>query len=119
MAAPQEKTVISADGTSIYAIAAGNPAKPALVCVHGFASTSFAFHKQFANSALLENVFLVAYDGRGNGRSDKPEEAAAYDGRRLAEDFQAVCEAFGVHRPVVLGWSLGGEYVHDICSVLA
>ena len=104
----QTKTVTSADGTRLHALAAGDPSKPALVLIHGFASSSFAFRAQFANQKLLARVRLVAYDVRGNGRSDKPVEPEAYEGKRLAEDFKAVCDAFGVVRPVVLGWSLGG-----------
>ncbi|GJE99196.1 alpha/beta hydrolase [Phanerochaete sordida] len=118
MNAPQHRTVVSADGMRIYAVAAGDARRPALVCAHGFASTSFAFSKQFADRALLEKVFLVAYDARGTGRSDKPEAAAAYDGARLAEDFKAVCEAFGVVRPVVLGWSIGATVIVAVAQHL-
>ena len=102
------KYITSTDGTQLFAQAAGNPSHPALVCVHGFACTSFAFRKQFANPHLLEHVYVIAYDMRGNGRSDMPEEPAAYEGKKMVEDFQAVCAAFGVTRPFLLGWSLGG-----------
>ena len=104
------KYVTSADGTRLFAQAAGDPANPALVCVHGLANTSSAFRKQLASTLLLEHVYVVAYDLRGNGRSDMPEEPAAYEGKKMVEDFQAVCAAFGVTRPVLLGWSLGGTF---------
>ncbi|EKM52165.1 uncharacterized protein PHACADRAFT_262673 [Phanerochaete carnosa HHB-10118-sp] len=112
------KEAVSADGTRIYAEAAGDPSNPALVCMHGFTGTSFTFHKQLANPQLLRHVFVIAYDLRGNGRSDKPEDAAAYAGERVAEDFRAVCEAFGVVRPVALGWSLGAIVILDILNHL-
>ena len=102
------KYVLSADGTRLFAQAAGNPANPAIVCAHGFGGTSFAFRKQLANPRLLDHVYVIAYDLRGNGRSDMPEEPAAYAGKKMAEDFQAVSTAFGVTRPILLGWSLGG-----------
>ena len=101
------KYVTSADGTRLFAQAAGDPANPALVCVHGFACTSFAFRKQLASARLLEHIYVVAYDVRGNGRSDMPTAPEAYAGKRMVEDFQAVCAAFGVVRPVLLGWSVG------------
>ena len=97
-------TVESADGTSIYVQTAGLSSNPALVCIHGFASTSFAFSKQFADAKVLERVYLVAYDVRGNGRSGLPVSEDSYRGQRHAEDFRAVCEALEIVRPVVLGW---------------
>ncbi|EKM52170.1 uncharacterized protein PHACADRAFT_262679 [Phanerochaete carnosa HHB-10118-sp] len=118
MTTRQTKTITSADGTRIYALAGGDPSKPALICIHGFASTSFAFSKQFENPALLSKVFLVAYDIRGSGQSDKPVEAEAYDGARLAGDFKAVCDAFGIVRPVLLGWSLGGTAFNSVAGHL-
>jgi pimeloyl-ACP methyl ester carboxylesterase len=100
----QAKTVTSADGTTIFAQAAGSPSSPALVCVHGFLCTSFAFSKLFADTRLLDKVYVIAYDVRGSGRSGTPIDGESYHGKRYAEDFKAVCEAFGVVKPVILGW---------------
>jgi pimeloyl-ACP methyl ester carboxylesterase len=100
----QTKTVTSADGTTIFVQAAGSPSNPALVCVHGFLSTSFAFSKQFADTKLLEKAYVIAYDIRGSGRSEAPVDGESYHGQRYAEDFKAVCEAFGVVKPIIMGW---------------
>ncbi|GJE99201.1 alpha/beta hydrolase [Phanerochaete sordida] len=113
-----EKLVVSADGTTLYAQAAGDPTKPALVCIHGFAGTSFAFQKQLADAHLLQHAYVIAYDLRGNGRSDKPEAPASYAGECCAADFQAVCTAFAVTRPFLLGWSLGALLVLDVLAHL-
>ena len=112
------KVVKSADGTSIHAQAAGSHSNPAVICIHGFASTSFAFSKQFSNPALLETVYLVAYDVRGNGRSDRPVDEESYISERLAEDFKAVCEAFRVVRPIVLGWCAHHSFLASIALTL-
>ena len=53
---------------------------------------------------MLEGVYLIAYDLRGNGRSTKPETEEAYAKERYVEDFWAVCEAFKVQNPIALGW---------------
>lgn len=53
---------------------------------------------------MLDSVFLVAYDLRGNGRSGKPETEEGYTKERYAQDFWAVCGAFEVTNPVALGW---------------
>jgi pimeloyl-ACP methyl ester carboxylesterase len=46
----------------------------------------------------------VRYDVRGHGRSGKPSDVAAWESKRLAEDFDAVVEAFKLDKPFVLGW---------------
>jgi non-heme chloroperoxidase len=57
---------------------------------------------------------LVAYDPRGHGASDKPLEPAAYKPSRLwAEDLHAVIGAWGLDRPVLVGWSYGGHVALD------
>jgi hypothetical protein len=49
---------------------------------------------------------MIRYDVRGHGRSDQPLEATDYESARHAEDWRAVCEAFGVEekKPFVAGW---------------
>ena len=46
---------------------------------------------------------VVAYDGRGNGRSDRPTDAVAYDDDRLVGDLEAVMDATGTARAVLVG----------------
>lgn len=46
----------------------------------------------------------IKYDVRGHGRSDKPTDKASWKSKRLAEDFDAVVQAFKVVKPFVIGW---------------
>src|SRR5829696_2674558 len=41
---------------------------------------------------------VIAYDGRGNGRSDRPTEAQSYAGDQLVEDTRAVMDATATER---------------------
>ncbi|KAK0193162.1 hypothetical protein F5146DRAFT_1192667 [Armillaria mellea] len=70
---------------------------------------------------LLESLYLVEfqiiYQTRGHVHSDQPESEDAYVSARHAEDFQAVCTAFGITKPVIVGCSLGGIIVPDILSL--
>jgi pimeloyl-ACP methyl ester carboxylesterase len=50
---------------------------------------------------------VVTFDGRGNGRSDRPTESEAYDEREFALDALAVLDATGTDRAVMVGYSLG------------
>ncbi|GBE79337.1 Alpha/Beta hydrolase protein [Sparassis latifolia] len=112
----REEFLTSTDGTKLWAESAGDPSKPALVFIHGLACTALGFERQFTDPKLLENLHLVRYEMRGHGRSDMPEFPEAYGSIHHAEDFRTVCEAFGLHRPFVLGWSLGGCIPVDIVA---
>ena len=50
---------------------------------------------------------VVTFDGRGNGRSDRPTSSEAYDEREFALDALAVLDATGTDRAVIVGYSLG------------
>ncbi len=58
---------------------------------------------------LARHCRVVTFDGRGNGRSDRPQEAAAYDEREFAADALAVLDATETERAVIVGFSLGAQ----------
>ncbi|HEY7590727.1 MAG TPA: alpha/beta hydrolase [Candidatus Limnocylindrales bacterium] len=57
---------------------------------------------------LARRQRVIAFDGRGNGRSDRPTESAAYDEREFALDALAVMDATQTPKAVIVGLSLGG-----------
>jgi pimeloyl-ACP methyl ester carboxylesterase len=65
---------------------------------------------------LLESygrhVRTIAFDGRGNGRSDKPDGDCTISG--LADDTAALLDALGVDRSVVYGSSMGGMIAQEL-----
>jgi pimeloyl-ACP methyl ester carboxylesterase len=46
---------------------------------------------------------VVTFDGRGNGRSDRPTDSAAYVDERMVEDIEAVMAATATPRAVLVG----------------
>ena len=56
---------------------------------------------------LARHCRVVTFDGRGNGRSDRPE--AGYDEREFAADALAVMDATGTGRAVIVSLSLGAQ----------
>ena len=52
---------------------------------------------------------VVTFDRRGNGRSDRPRDVAAYDRRASMEDALAVLDQAGVERAVVVSWCGAGD----------
>jgi len=62
-----------------------------------------------------ERFRCIAYDGRGNGKSDRPDNPEAYSLENHVADAFAVMDATGTKQAIVLGLSFGGL----VCCVLA
>ena len=56
---------------------------------------------------LARHARVVTFDGRGNGRSDRPATMEAYTEREFAADAIAVMDATGTERAVLVGLSAG------------
>ena len=59
---------------------------------------------------LARHYRVVTFDGRGNGRSDRPAGAPAYVAAEFAADALAVMDATGTERAVVVSLSRGAAY---------
>ena len=53
---------------------------------------------------------VLIFDPRGNGRSDKPADPAAYADEEIVNDALAVMDATGTDRVIAVGVSMGGWY---------
>jgi pimeloyl-ACP methyl ester carboxylesterase/predicted glycosyltransferase len=53
---------------------------------------------------------VITFDGRGNGRSDRPAEPEAYRPAEFTADALAVMDATGTERAVLVGLSLGAAW---------
>ncbi len=58
---------------------------------------------------LARHCRVLTFDGRGNGRSDRPREPSAYDEREFAADALAVMDATGTDQAVIVSLSLGAQ----------
>jgi pimeloyl-ACP methyl ester carboxylesterase/predicted glycosyltransferase len=58
---------------------------------------------------LARHCRVLTFDGRGNGRSDRPTEPEAYAEREFAADALAVMDATQTRRAIVVGFSLGAQ----------
>jgi pimeloyl-ACP methyl ester carboxylesterase len=105
--------VTTPDGLTISAQEWGNPNGLGIVFIHGFSQSNLSWMRQ-TNSDLAREFHIVTYDLRGHGNSDKPLEAARYrDGKAWADEVQAVIDAAGLKRPVLVGWSYAGRVISD------
>jgi pimeloyl-ACP methyl ester carboxylesterase len=95
---------INRDGVDIYYEVHGSG--PTLLLTHGYSSTSAMWQGQIA--ALSRHHKLVLWDMRGHGRSDYPEDPAAYSEALTVADMAALLDKVGAERAIVGGLSLGG-----------
>jgi pimeloyl-ACP methyl ester carboxylesterase len=59
---------------------------------------------------LARHYRVVTFDGRGNGKSDRPAEPAAYAKEEYVADALAVLDATDTARAAVVGLSMGGQW---------
>ena len=65
---------------------------------------------------LARRFRVIAVEGRGNGRADRPAAAEAYLDREYVDDAVAVLDATGVDRVVIVGLSMGGRHALQLAA---
>src|SRR5215467_610541 len=111
-------SVKTPDGLNISAQDWGNPNGPEILFIHGFSQSHLSWIKQLTNKDLAKEFHMVSYDLRGHGNSDKPFEPERYKTSKYwADEVQAVMDATGLKRPVLVGWSYAGRVMADYLTV--
>jgi pimeloyl-ACP methyl ester carboxylesterase len=81
-----------------------------LLLIHGGTATSQSWASHLP--AFAEHFRVFAPDSRGHGRTDNPTGDLGY--RAMAEDVAAFIDALGLRRPLVLGYSDGGQIALEL-----
>src|SRR5262249_3702887 len=102
--------VLERDGRSLFFEEAGSG--PPVLLVHGWCCDPTYLGPQRAHLATRFRV--VALDLVGHGRSDKPE--GPYPLSRFADDVAWLAEHLGLHRPLVIGHSMGGGTAIELAA---
>jgi len=96
----------SFDGTKIYYEVRGK-GKPVLL-VHGFIVNSNSWKGTALYKDLLQQGYkTILLDMRGNGKSDKPHEAASYANDAEAKDIIGLMDFLKIKKYDVVGYSRG------------
>ncbi len=77
------------------------------------------FHSQHWKAQvpyLSRHARVVAFDGRGNGRSDRPAEPEAYSPWEFAQDAMAVMDATGTGDAVLVSLSVGASWALTVAA---
>ena len=105
---------ITADGVKLRYIdqGAGEP----VLLVHGFGNSVETWTNSGIVQALATSFRVIAFDERGQGRSDKPHDPRAY-GREMTTDIVRVLDQLGIDRAHMVGYSLGGHLVSQLLTL--
>jgi pimeloyl-ACP methyl ester carboxylesterase len=99
---------IDANGLGVYyeVFGEGEP----LLLIHGGTATSRSWASHLP--AFTEHFRVFTPDSRGHGRTDNPTGELDY--RMMADDVAAVVSVLGLQRPLVLGYSDGGQIALEL-----
>ncbi|UYO97060.1 alpha/beta hydrolase [Microbacterium sp. M28] len=108
---PDPQMVFVGEGVRLATYTWGDPDAPAVVIVHGFASSTRDNWVLTGWTRMLERAgyFVLGVDQRGHGLSDKPHEPEGYDIRALASDMETVLDTYLVEEACYVGYSLGAR----------
>lgn len=108
---PDPQMVIVGEGVRLATYTWGDPDAPAVVIVHGFASSTRDNWVLTGWTRMLADAgyFVLGVDQRGHGLSDKPHEPEGYDIRALASDLETVLDTYLVEEARYVGYSLGAR----------
>jgi pimeloyl-ACP methyl ester carboxylesterase len=104
---PDETGYVERDGVRVYFEVYGT-GEPTILLLPTW-SIIHSRHWKMQIPYLARHYRVVTFDGRGNGRSDRPQEGRAYDEREFAADAIAVMDATDTERAIIVGFSLGGQ----------
>ncbi len=97
MEAPSTQHVSTTDQQRLLVKSWGDPAKPALVLVHGYPDNQEVWEPVIER--LLPDFYIISYDVRGAGQSSVPKSVKAYSLQQLSRDLDSIVQAVLGNRP--------------------
>ena len=104
---PDEEGFVERDGVRVFYEVYGS-GEPAILLLPTW-SIVHSRHWKAQIPYLARHFRVVTFDGRGNGRSDRPSELDAYREEEFAADALAVMDATATERAVLVSLSRGAE----------
>ncbi len=98
------------DGTRLYYEAHGDPRREPLILLEGLGGDIPGWRRNIPH--LATELFVVAYDHRGNGRSEAPDAPATMT--TFVEDCLSVMDELRIQRAHVYGQSFGGMVAQEL-----
>jgi pimeloyl-ACP methyl ester carboxylesterase len=105
---------IERDGVKIFYEVFGD-GEPTILLLPAW-SIVHSRHWKFQVPYLARHHRVITFDGRGNGRSDRPPTAEAYADDEFVADALAVMDATNTGQAVVAGFSKGGGWALQLAA---
>lgn len=104
--------IVQANGVDLCVETFGNAADPAILLVHGAATSMHGWEDEFCQRLADGPRFVIRYDQRDTGRSvSYPPGAPGYTPRDLVADVVGLLDVFEIDRAHLVGISMGGGIV--------
>src|SRR5215203_5779252 len=101
--------VVRAHGVDLCVQTFGDPADPAILLIHGAATSMLGWEDEFCERLAAGSRFVIRYDHRDTGRSVGYEPGAPpYTLRDLTADAIGLLDVFGLKSAHLVGRSMGG-----------
>jgi pimeloyl-ACP methyl ester carboxylesterase len=104
---PDEQGYVVRDGTRVYWERFGEGERTVLLLPTW--SLVHSRHWKLQVPYLSRHFRVVTFDGRGNGKSDRPLDPAAYAETEFVADALAVLDTTSTERAAIVGFSMGGQ----------
>ena len=103
--------VFEHDGLRLAYIDEGEPERPAILLLHGFASSVAVnwIEPGWVRTLTEAGYRVVAFDHRGHGASDKPHVEDAYAPESMASDAGAILRHLAIPTAALFGYSMGAR----------
>ncbi len=86
-----------------------------LLCLHTAGSDTRQYRAVMNDAGIIEKFRVISFDMPWHGKSSPPAGWHNFEYRLTSKDYidmiLAVCDALSLHRPVVMGCSIGGRIV--------
>ena len=97
---------VTVNGLRLHYLDWGSDGKPPFIMLHG--GSAYAHWWDFVAPAFTDEFHVLALDQRGHGESQHAEPPA-YGTRHYLADLHAFIGALGLHKPILMGHSMGGH----------
>ena len=112
---PETTGSVTRDGVRVVYDVYGEDNSPTVLLLPTWVIAQAA-HWKFQIPLFARRFRVVSIEGRGNGRSDRPTDPAAYTTDQQVADAVAVMDATATDRAVVAGVSMGGVYAAALAA---
>src|SRR6478609_2659416 len=101
---------VQANGVDIYYQEHSQSQGRPLILIHGGVLTGQSWQPYL--TAFAEHYRVITPDTRGHGRTNNPTGSMSF--RLLADDVAALAQALDLHKPLIYGYSDGGQVALEL-----